>query len=68
MGKKDLEKLRQARAEKARASKTALDQLNALLAKDDATNAEKAQITTFEAQVDILEPGGCCARRRDRGR
>lgn len=53
--KKDLKKLRQARADKARAGKTALDQLNALLAKDDATDAEKAQITTLEAQVDAHE-------------
>jgi HK97 family phage major capsid protein len=53
--KKDLKKLRQARADKARAGKTALDQLNALLDKDNATDAEKASITTLEAQVDAFE-------------
>lgn len=52
---KDLKKLRHARAEKVKAGKTALDQLNALLAKDNATDAEKAQIETREAQVDALE-------------
>ena len=49
--KKDLKKLRQARADKAKAGKTKLDQLNALLDKSDATDAEKAQITTLEAEV-----------------
>jgi HK97 family phage major capsid protein len=53
--KKDLKKLRQARADKAKAGKTALDQLNALLGKEGATDAEKTQITTLEAQVDALE-------------
>ncbi|MBN8987431.1 MAG: phage major capsid protein [Rhizobiales bacterium] len=53
--KKDLKKLRQARADKAKAGKTALDQLNALLGKDNATDAEKASITTLEAEVDTLE-------------
>jgi HK97 family phage major capsid protein len=53
--KKDLKKLRQARADRAKAGKTALDQLNALLVKADATDAEKGQITTLEAQVDALE-------------
>lgn len=53
--KKDLKKLRQTRAEKAKAGKAALDQLNALLAKEDATDAEKAQIDTLEAQVDGFE-------------
>ncbi|MBP1064864.1 outer membrane murein-binding lipoprotein Lpp [Bradyrhizobium japonicum] len=53
--KKDLKKLRHARAEKAKAGKIALDQLNALLGKDNATDAEKAQITTLEGQVDALE-------------
>lgn len=53
--KKDIKKLRQARAEKAKAGKVALDQLNALLAKDDATDAEKASITAIEAQVDAIE-------------
>lgn len=53
--KKDLKKLRHARAEKAKAGKIALDQLNALLGKDNATDAEKAQITTLEEQVDALE-------------
>jgi HK97 family phage major capsid protein len=53
--KKDLKKMRQARAEKAKAGKTKLDQLNALLEKDDATDAEKAQITALEGEVDALE-------------
>lgn len=53
--KKDLKKLRQARADKAKAGKTALDQLNALLGKDGATEAETAQISTLETQVDALE-------------
>jgi HK97 family phage major capsid protein len=48
--KKDLKKLRQARAEKARAGKIALDQLNVLLGKDNATDAEKAQITVLEGR------------------
>jgi hypothetical protein len=55
---KDLKKLRQARAEKAKAGKTALDHLNALLGKDDAAEAEKAQITTPEGQVDAVEVEG----------
>lgn len=53
--KKDLRKLRQARADKAKAGKTALDQLNALLGKDNLTEAESAQLATLEAQVDEHE-------------
>lgn len=53
--KKDLKKLRQARAEKAKAGKVKLDRLNALLGKDDATDAEKAEIVTLEAEVDTFE-------------
>lgn len=52
---KDLKKLRQARAEKAKAGKIKLDALNALLGKDGATDAEKAQITALEAEVDAIE-------------
>src|SRR3569833_3786373 len=55
MAKKDLKKLRQARAEKAKAGKTSLDQLNALLGKAELTEAETAQLATLEAQVDALE-------------
>jgi HK97 family phage major capsid protein len=55
MAKKDLKKLRQARAEKARAGKTALDQLNALLGKAELSEAETAQLAMLETQVDALE-------------
>lgn len=53
--KKDLKKLRQARADKAKAGKTKLEALNALHAKDTLTDAETAQVTTLEAEVDQLE-------------
>lgn len=53
--KKDLKKLRQARADKAKAGKSKVDALNALLDKENATEAEKAQITALEAEVDTLE-------------
>ena len=53
--KKDLKKLRQARADKAKAGKTTLDELNALLGKNNATDAEKTQIATLEAEVDSIE-------------
>src|SRR5262245_45717087 len=53
--KKDLKKLRQARADKARAGKLALDKLNAILGNDNATDAETAQIAGLEAEVDTLE-------------
>jgi HK97 family phage major capsid protein len=53
--KKDLKKLRQARAEKAKLGKSRLDALNALLAKDTLTEAEAAQLATLEAEVDTLE-------------
>src|SRR4051794_37980067 len=52
---KDLKKLRQARGEKARAGKTALDALNVLLGKDTLTETETAQLATLEAEVDDLE-------------
>lgn len=53
--KKDLKKLRQARAEKAKAGKTKVEALNALLAKDELTEAEATQLTALEAEVDALE-------------
>jgi HK97 family phage major capsid protein len=53
--KKDLKKLRQARAEKAKAGKVKLDRLNALLAKAELTEAETAELTALEAEVDALE-------------
>ncbi|MET4170974.1 HK97 family phage major capsid protein [Bradyrhizobium sp. LA6.1] len=52
---KDLKKLRQARAEKAKAGKIALDKLNAILGNANATDAEKASIAALEAEVDGLE-------------
>lgn len=52
---KDLKKLRQARADKAKAGKTALDQLNALLGKDTLTEAETTQLAVLETQVDTIE-------------
>lgn len=56
MSKKDIKKLRQARAEKAMAGKTKLEALNALLDKAEAlTDAEGAQATALEAEVDALE-------------
>ncbi|WP_316190201.1 hypothetical protein [Bradyrhizobium sp. SZCCHNS2096] len=53
--KKDLKKLRQARAEKAKAGKAKLEQLNALLGKETLTEAESAQLATLETEVDVLE-------------
>jgi HK97 family phage major capsid protein len=53
--RKDLKKLRQARADKAKAGKTKLEALNALLDKSDLTEAEAAQLATLEAEVDQLE-------------
>ncbi|ODM77787.1 phage major capsid protein [Bradyrhizobium elkanii] len=53
--RKDLKKLRQARAEKAKAGKTKLEALNALLAKGELTEAEAAQLATLEGEVDALE-------------
>jgi HK97 family phage major capsid protein len=53
--KKDLKKLRQARAEKAKAGKSKLEQLNVLLAKDGLSDAEGAQLSALEAEVDALE-------------
>lgn len=56
MSKKDIKKLRQARAEKATAGKTKLAALNALLDKAEAlTDAEGVQATALEAEVDALE-------------
>lgn len=52
---KDLKKLRQARAAKAKAGKIALDKLNALLGKDGATEAEAAEIKALEAECDAVE-------------
>lgn len=52
---KDLKKLRQARADKAKAGKTALDALNVLLGKAELTDAETAQLAALEAEVDKLE-------------
>ncbi|MBW7967568.1 phage major capsid protein [Bradyrhizobium sp. BR 10261] len=56
MSKKDIKKLRQARAEKAASGKSKLTALNALLDKSEAlTDAEGAQATALEAEVDALE-------------
>ncbi|MBR0695954.1 phage major capsid protein [Bradyrhizobium lablabi] len=51
----DIKKLRQARADKAKDGKTALEQLNALLGKDGLTEAESTQLAQLEAKVDGLE-------------
>lgn len=53
--KKDLKKLRQARADKAKAGKSKLEALNALLAKETLTEAETAQLAVLETEVDALE-------------
>jgi HK97 family phage major capsid protein len=53
--KKDLKKLRHARSEKAKAGKIRLEQLNALLGKETLTDAETAQLSTLETEVDALE-------------
>lgn len=53
--KKDLKKLRQARADKAKAGKTKLESLNALLGKDTLTEAEAALLPTLEGEVDAIE-------------
>jgi hypothetical protein len=50
--KKDLKKPRQARADKAKAGKSRLEVLNALLDKDSLTEAEASQLTALEAEVD----------------
>jgi HK97 family phage major capsid protein len=52
---KDLKKLRQSRASKAAAGKTAVTALNALLDKENLTAEETAQLATLEAQVDAIE-------------
>lgn len=53
--KKDLKKLRHARAEKAKAGKGKLDALNVLLEKAELSEAEKGQVAALEAEVDQLE-------------
>lgn len=53
--KKDLKKLRQARAEKAKLGKEKLTALNVLLDKENATEAETAQIDALDAEVSALE-------------
>jgi HK97 family phage major capsid protein len=53
--KKDLKKLRQARAEKAAAGKTKVAALNVLLEKAELTEAETAQLNALEAEIDALE-------------
>jgi HK97 family phage major capsid protein len=53
--KKDLKKLRQARADKAKVGKTKVEALNALLAKDELNETETAQLATLETEVDALE-------------
>lgn len=54
--KKDLKKLRQARADKAKAGKSKVESLNALLDKDgELTEAEQSQLSALEAEVDTLE-------------
>ncbi|MEY9674542.1 phage major capsid protein [Bradyrhizobium elkanii] len=53
--KVDIKKLRQARADKAKEGKTALDQLNALLGKETLTDGESTQLEQLEAKVDGLE-------------
>lgn len=53
--KKDLKKLRQARADKAKAGKSKVEALNTLLDKEALTDAETAQLSTLESEVDTLE-------------
>jgi HK97 family phage major capsid protein len=53
--KKDLKKLRQSIAEKKAAGLAKNTELNALLAKDDATAEEQARITALDAEVTQLE-------------
>lgn len=53
--KKDLKKLRQARADKAKAGKLKVEALNVLLDKEALTDTESAQLTVLEAEVDALE-------------
>src|SRR5262245_43004322 len=55
MKKKDLKKLRQARAERAAAGKTKLAALNVLLEKAELTEAETVQLGVLEAEVDAIE-------------
>lgn len=52
---KNLNKLRQNRAEKARLGKDKETAINALLAKTTLTDAEQAQLTALEAEADTLE-------------
>ncbi|BBF93371.1 phage major capsid protein [Blastochloris tepida] len=51
----NLKQLRQARADKAKAGKTKLDELNALLAKENASDADKARIDALDTEVTALE-------------
>lgn len=53
--KKDLKKLRQARADKAKAGKTKLDAINVLTDKETLTEAETTQLASLEAEVDQIE-------------
>jgi HK97 family phage major capsid protein len=52
---KDLKKLRQARADKAKSGKTKFTALNALIAKPDLNEAETAQMAALEVEVDAIE-------------
>ncbi|UGY03152.1 phage major capsid protein [Bradyrhizobium quebecense] len=51
----DIKQLRQARANKAKDGKTALEQLNALQGKATLTEAETTQVGELETKVDALE-------------
>lgn len=53
--KVDIKKLRQARADKAKEGKTALERLNALNGKDTLTEAETAEVGQLEGKIDGLE-------------
>lgn len=53
--RKNLNKLRQDRAEKAKAGKTKETAINALLEKTTLTDAEQAQLTALEAEADAIE-------------
>jgi HK97 family phage major capsid protein len=53
--KNDLKKMRQARADKAKAGKAKLVSLNALIEKPELTEAETAQMAALETEVTALE-------------
>jgi HK97 family phage major capsid protein len=52
---KDLKKLRQQRADEAKRGKAALEEFNALSAKDSRTEAEEQRVTQLDAAIDDAE-------------